>query len=852
MNESIRLARHIKPEKYELLLKPDLDNFTFEGEETILLNIEKSVRVITLHSKDIEIESAILHSAGEEIIPKKIIYNSRKETVSFIFPKSLKKGEGRLRLVFRGLLNDQMAGFYRSRYWHQGKEKFIATTQFEATDARRAFPCFDEPAQKAVFEISLLIPGCTTAISNTVETEIKEYQSGYKIVRFAPTPKMSTYLVAFIVGDFESIEKKTKEGIKVRVFTTPGKKYQAEFALECAAKTLSFFSDYFGIPYPLPALDLIAIPDFAAGAMENWGAVTYRESALLVDPAHSSTINKQWVALVIAHELAHQWFGNLVTMEWWTHLWLNEGFASYVEYLAIDHLFPEWDIWTQFVWRELGQALELDALQNTHPIEVEVHHPNEISEIFDAVSYSKGAAVIKMLANLLGEENFRRGLRHYLKKHAYANATTDDLWLALEEISRQPVRKIMRAWTQKAGYPLVSVRESGGRLLLKQERFYSSRAYKTNKSYRSSWPIPVEFITDKSAKPKKFLFAKKRKILIEPRIKWLKFNAAESGVYRTAYSENLLSALTKPIEKKRLATVDRLGVIRDAFSLAEAGKLETTKALELSLAYKNETDYPVWTEMASSLETLDSLLSGEKFYEDYKALGREIFSGIAERVGWRKTPKDSHTKILLRTLILRNYGHYGDPATIGKAEKLFASGKNIDPDLRSAVYNLTAENGSTHEYKILKRKYVEEVLQEEKNRLGRALTCFQDKNLLRDCLEFSLSEKVRPQDFPQFMAGLLANPHSRPLAWEFLKANWRKILKIYGGGGHLLSRIIRPFSHFNDEKCAEEIERFFGKNPAPAAQRTIQQVLEKIRSNAAWARRDGRNIAEWLKRQKNH
>src|SRR3989344_3967776 len=291
----------------------------------------------------------------------------------------------------------------------------MATTQFESTDARRAFPCVDEPAAKAVFDVTLMVPDHCTAISNTIPTEVQEHESGYKIMRFAPTPKMSTYLLAFIVGEFEYVEGKTKEAVLVRVFTTPGKKKQAHFALEVTIKTLSFFNEYFAIPYPLPVLDLIAIPDFSSGAMENWGAITYREAALLVDPEHSSAHTKQWVALVIAHELAHQWFGNLVTMKWWTHLWLNEGFASYIEYLAVDHLFPSWQIWDRFVVADLAQALKLDALANTHPIEVPVHHPDEISEIFDAVSYSKGASVIRMLAEYIGEKDFRDGLRHYLR-----------------------------------------------------------------------------------------------------------------------------------------------------------------------------------------------------------------------------------------------------------------------------------------------------------------------------------------------------------------------------------------------------------------------------------------------------
>ena len=373
--QNVRLSKDIIPTEYEIELKPDLENFTFEGVETIHLDILKKTKVLTLHSKEIEIATAELYIDNAKTFAK-ISYNEKKETASFTFPKFIPTGNNKLTLVFKGVLNDKMRGFYRSRFQINGKEQHMATTQFEATDARRAFPCFDEPAQKAVFHVSLIIPKGRTAISNTLPVSVAEHEGGYDIVKFSPTPKMSTYLLAFIVGDFEFIESKTKRGVRIRVYTTPGKKHQADFALSCAVKTLEFYEDYFAIKYPLLVLDLIAIPDFQSGAMENWGAITYRESALLVDEEHSSISNKQWVALVIAHELAHQWFGNLVTMEWWTHLWLNEGFASYIEYLAVDKLFPKWDIWTQFSTNELGSALRLDALVSTHPIEIPVHPPD--------------------------------------------------------------------------------------------------------------------------------------------------------------------------------------------------------------------------------------------------------------------------------------------------------------------------------------------------------------------------------------------------------------------------------------------------------------------------------------------
>ena len=414
--KSVRLPSYVLPERYTLALKPDLQSCTFSGTETIHLSLLKETKEITLHSKDLDIENVHIHKGKQQIFAS-VSYDTKNETATFHFDKHIAKGKVKLSFTFHGIISDTLRGFYKSTYSINGETRHIATTQFEATDARRAFPCFDEPAQKAIFDVTLIIPGTHTAISNTLPVSIKEHEGGFKVVEFAPTPRMSTYLLAFIIGDFEYLEGHTKDNVQVRVFTTPGKKHQGKFALDVAIKSLEFYNDYFNIKYPLPTLDMIAIPDFESGAMENWGAVTYRETALLVDEEHSSLSTKQWAALVIAHELAHQWFGNLVTMEWWTDLWLNEGFASYIEYLAVDHIFPEWKIWDQFLTSDMAAALRLDGLAHSHPIEVTVHHPDEISEIFDMVSYAKGATVIRMLANYIGEKDIRDKLRHYLKKH---------------------------------------------------------------------------------------------------------------------------------------------------------------------------------------------------------------------------------------------------------------------------------------------------------------------------------------------------------------------------------------------------------------------------------------------------
>jgi puromycin-sensitive aminopeptidase len=876
--KNVRLPAHIKPERYQLFIKPDLKGFTFEGEETIFLELGKPTSEITLHAKELDVDSASFRAKNDEWRIKNggVKYDVKNETATFIFGKTLPKGKGQLKLKFKGVLNDKMRGFYRSRYLHQGKEKHMATTQFEATDARMAFPCFDEPAKKAVFEVTLMVPKHLTVISNTIPIEdnlsptlpsegegvLQEDRSGYKTVKFEPTPKMSTYLVAFIVGEFEFIQRKTKDGVLVRVFVTPGKKHQAKFALETAVKCLEFYNKYFDIPYPLPVLDLIAIPDFSHGAMENWGAVTYRESALLVDPEHSSAANKQWVALVIAHELAHQWFGNLVTMEWWTHLWLNEGFASYIEYLATDHLFPKWDLWTQFAYNDLNPALELDGLKNTHPIEVEVRHPDEIGEIFDDISYSKGSSIIRMLAGYLGEKDFRDGLRYYLKKHAYKNASTVHLWQAFEKISKKPIQKMMQNWTGKGGYPVISTIKEKNRLIFNQSRFFSSKDSKKKSKDSTVWRCPVKVINSKG-QTKDYLISNKTLTLTLSQTKavpsgqrnreeagWLKINAGETGFFRTQYDANLLAKLAPPVRNKKLLPIDRLGVIRDLFALSEAGEISSIRAMDFIKNYKNETDYTVWVELASGLADLKNLLYGQKVYPQFEKFARDVFVGIGKKLGWKAKAGESHTRGLLRSLVINQLIRYNHLPTIVFGQKIYGSGaKNIPADIRAAVYHAQATGGNAKRHGYSIKEYRSETLSEEKNRIGRALGQFGDKKLLKKTLEFALSKNVRIQDTAGIFAGVWANPKGKQIAWEFTKRNWQILIKRYPPSGHILNRFVKMAACLATAREARDVSAFFKRHKAPGAERSVTQILEKINSNAAWFKRDSFKIQNWLNRQ---
>lgn len=841
--KSIRLANHIYPIHYNLEIHPDLLSFTFKGHEIIKIKIEQETNKITLHSKDLDIDTVKYKSGKKEQFASKITYDIDKETVTFFFKEKIKKGNGELSISWMGIISDSLRGFYKSRYELDGKEKHIATTQFEATDARRAFPCFDEPAQKAVFEVSLITEENHEAISNTLPVEIKEHRAGYKITKFAPSPKMSTYLLVFIVGEFEYIEGYTKDNVLIRVFTTKGKKHQSKFALDVAIKSIEFFNEYFDIPYPMPNLDLLAIPDFESGAMENWGAVTFRETAILVDEEHTSLSNKQWVALVIAHELAHQWFGNLVTMHWWTDLWLNEGFASYIEYLAVDHIFPNWKIWNQFIVADHNVALALDGLETSHPIEIEVNHPNEINEIFDKISYSKGSAIIRMLAEYLGEVKFQKGLQYYLKKHSYKNTKTIHLWEAFEKVSGKPISKIMNTWTKQMGYPLVTINSNKNNTEILQEKFFSSRVCRKNIKTKNKWRIPVTINNKK-------VLLENNKTYINKKI-LEKINVDEKSYIRVRYNEKILNNIKNNILKNHISTLDKLGLIRDIFALTEGGYIKTSEALEFVLNYKNEKEYIIWYEISNGLNKISNLIADfdELIIEKYKKFVLSLFSPLAKKVGFEKKENEGTEDILLRSLAISQAANYGDKKIIKEAKKIFNNRaiKPISPDIRLTIYNIIAKNGKTTDWNSLKSMYLSSNIQEEKDRCSRALTQFKDKEIISKNLHFILkSKEIREQDVSSLLAMSWSNRWARKETWNYIKDNWSIILNKYGHGGHSISRLLGPLGSHTKLKDLKDAKKFFSKNVAPGAERTLLQAYERIESNIAWWKDDKKDIKNWL------
>ena len=859
-SNAVVLPETARPSKYRIKLQPDLKNFTFDGEQSVDLLILEATSTIVLNSIDLEISNTTLHANGTTLTSKSVTIDKDAETATLDFGETIQPGDARLEMVFTGELNDKLMGFYRSEYTSQdGETRYLATTQFEPTDARRAFPCWDEPAKKATFEVTLVFSDEYQAVSNTPVVEEAVPGPGLKSVRFAETPIMSTYLLVFIVGNLTSIEERAAGGTTVGVWTTPGKEDQASFALDTSVKLLSYFNEYFGIPYPLPKLDHIAIPDFAAGAMENWGAVTYRETALLVDPDNSSAGTRQRVAEVIAHEMAHMWFGDLVTMEWWDDLWLNESFASWMGNKAVDWLFPEWEMWTQFVNMDTNRALSLDGLKNSHPIEQAVKNPAEVSQLFDAISYSKGASVIRMLENFLGEESFRKGLNRYLSSHMYDNARTEDLWSALETESGRPVTAIMDSWVKQMGYPVLQVESdrTGGQTTLSvtQERFVYDRLLgdsgPDSDSDNEVWRVPVSASQGREESTVTVMDGRQTQIDVPGSSDgWVKLNPLQTGFFRVNYSTEDWQRLVPAIESLELHATDRLGVQNDAYALSRAGLLPVTQFLSLAQAYKNEGDASVWSDLASNLRDIEQLISDEAIHPAYQGFAREIFGPAARKIGWEPKSGEGHLDALLRSTVLSQAGSYHDPDVTAQAserfQKYLQDRETLAPNLRGVVFALAAQSGGKDVYDQIWGLEGETDLAEEKIRLLMSLTRFQRPELLNSTLADSLSAKVRSQDSITLVAGVAANPKGRDLAWEFVKDNWAEFDRRYGGGGFGLMRLVSICSHFNSQEKADEVDSFFAEHPAPAAERTIRQALERVRLNIKWLEQNRQELTDWF------
>jgi puromycin-sensitive aminopeptidase len=852
-----RLPTSVRPHAYRLVLTPDLPGATFQGDVEIDLKILEPTTSVTLNAAELEIGFAELNDgnpdAGYALSPTAISLDPDEERVTLTFPEPLSPGPATLHLAFTGILNDKLHGFYRSTFTDDGGvEHTIATTQMESTDARRAFPCWDEPELKATFEITLVIDDALAAFSNGPVVEEASEAGGRRRVRFAPTMVMSTYLVAFVVGPLEVTEPVSVGGVPLRVVHIPGKAHLTPFALTVGAHALTFFIEYFGIPYPADKLDLVAIPDFAFGAMENLGCVTFRESALLVDPAQAARVELERVADVVCHEIAHMWFGDLVTMKWWNGIWLNEAFATFMEVLAVDAFRPEWQRWVSFgVEREAAMAV--DGLHATRPVEFPVGRPEEAQGMFDVLTYQKGGSVLRMLEQFLGPDVFREGINDYLTTHSYGNTETADLWNALERSSGRAVRSIMDTWINQGGYPLVRVGDGGS---LDQVPF--SYQGQPGGAIGSSWQVPVltRLLGPSDLDPLPVLL-KRAGVHVdvgagagEPDgtsgVGDLLVNAGGSGYYRVAYPTATLARLATQLD--RMAPLERYNLVSDTWAASLAGQAPTSDLIRLArtLADSAEGDPSVWSVVLAAVGLFDRIVPDTDRPVLARAV-RALLGPLARHLGWDPRDDDDERTPSLRSAVLRTLGTIGDdPDVEAEAGRRFAGAGEtpLHPDTESAILDIVAAHGGDSEYEAFLARYRTPSTPQEEIRYLYALASFTEPGLAQRTFDLALSE-VRTQNAPFVLQSLVANRVTGPAVWERITEEWDRLVAMFPS--NILPRMLDGTRTLcNPPELAERVTAFVEAHPLPAGGKTVEQILERLAVSVAFGQREGLGLAATL------
>ena len=810
---------------------------------------------LVLNAKDLTVASASFGGVGDATA---IALDEAKSTLTLRFAAPLPRGRGELRVAFAGVLNNQMCGFYRSTYTDRaGAEKLMASTQFESVDARRCFPCWDEPSRKATFTCSLRVPTHMTALSNMPEALSRDEGDGTKTVAFMESPKMSTYLLAFVVGEFDHVSALTQNGVLIRAFCPPGKPHLGRFALRCAVAALDEYDRTFEIPYPLPKSDMVAIPEFAAGAMENWGLVTYREVDMLVDEAGASSRQLQRVAEVVIHELAHQWFGNLVTMAWWDDLWLNEGFATWMETGVCARLHPEWSMWEQFIQDMQGRALDLDALRSSHPIQVPIGDADEVEQVFDAISYCKGGAVVRMVHEVVGDDAFVRGLRAYMREFAYGNAQTDDLWAAWEKASAKPVTEMMSQWTKQLGFPLLTLARVDGAgtgeltLSLEQSWYLADGSAVTPEEARKRWMIPVFASASGGGERAMAIFPAAAPAAGAPftmKVRgdgaWVKLNARQPCPLRVKYPDDMVPALARAVAAKALPPIDRIGVLSDHAALAKAGKLDPTLYLEVLGAYADEDDATVLGMLIEKLVGLHGILQGAPgLLAPFDAFARKLLLPRLDEIGWEPRAADAHLTRKLRGELIAALPHFakGDAAVLAEATRRFDAFVGGAPELPSEyqqpVFKLVLAEGGEAEYAKILALFRTRPLNEEKKAALIGLGAAPTPALRTTALEFAMSDEVKLQDFFYLALSMQgSSPDGGEATWAFFREHVARYEeKLKDAGSSLMDAVIVGAARsFATREKAAEVRAFFDGHPMPRSERKIAQIVEGIEINAKY------------------
>ncbi|XP_072462155.1 endoplasmic reticulum aminopeptidase 1 [Notamacropus eugenii] len=884
----MRLPDYVLPVHYNLMIHANLTTLTFSGVTEVEISVHQPTSFIILHSHHLQITQATLRGKSQDNgteQPLTVLEHPPSQQIALVADQPLQMGRQYIVAIeYAALLSDSFRGFYKSSYRTQkGEVRILASTQFEPTSARMAFPCFDEPAFKASFSVKIRREPRHLAISNMPLVKSVNIAEGLVEDHFDVTVKMSTYLVAFIISDFESVSKMTKSGVKVSVYAVPEKINQTGYALDAAVTLLEFYEDYFNIPYPLPKQDLAAIPDFESGAMENWGLTTYRESSLFYDPEISSASSKLGITMIIAHELAHQWFGNLVTMEWWNDLWLNEGFAKFMEFVSVSVTHPDLKV-EDYFFEKCFSAMEMDALNSSHPVSTPVENPAEIREMFDEVSYDKGACILNMLMDYLNADVFKAGIVQYLQKYSYKNTKNEDLWNSMTNICptgdtqktdgfcsrNQPtssplhwsqevvdVKAMMNTWTLQKGFPLITVTMRGKNVHIKQELYRKGTSQPEETGYL--WHVPLSYITSKSDKVERFLLRTKTDVLILPEeVEWIKFNVGMYGYYIVHYEDDGWESLTNLLKEKHMtfSSNDRASLINNAFQLVSIGKLSIEKALDLTLYLKHET------EIMPVFQGLNELIPFYKLMEkrdmddvetQFKAFLIRLFRDLIDKQTWTDDGSVSQRMLRSQLLLLACVRQY--QPCVQRAEDFFRKWKesngnfSLPSDVTSAVFAIGARTTEGWEY--LFEKYQLSLSTTEKRKIELALCFSHNKEKLLWLLEQSFQGNIiKTQEFPSILGYVARNPKGHLLAWQFLKENWSRIIQKFELGSNSLSHMVMlTTNQYSTRERLEEVKEFFSSLKENGSQlRCIQQTLETIEENIRWMNQNYEKIRVWLQK----
>ena len=832
-----RLPRHILPRHYAIELEPDLAAGSFVGQVVIDLEVVAETDTIVLNAVELDIEDVRVEQ-NDSVPASSILLDEDLERAEFSLPIVLQPGPARLFCSFKGILNDKLRGFYRSTWNDEaGNEHVIATTQFESTNARRAFPCFDEPDLKASFGVTLRVDDSLMTVSCGELISSNQLENGRREDRFADTMVMSTYLVAFIVGELEATDPINVDGVPLRIVHVPGKGHLTEFGLLAGEFSLRWLVDYYDIAYPAGKLDLIAVPDFAFGAMENLGCVTFRETLLLSDPKKTTQAELTRIVDVIAHEIAHMWFGNLVTMDWWNGIWLKEAFATFMQVATTDAFRPDWRRWDGFC-AERGAAFDTDSLASTRPIEFEVISPEDAEAMYDVLTYEKGAAVVRMLEQFLGPDEFRHGVKHYLTTHSYANTTTTDLWDSLEVATGVPVRAAMDTWIFQGGYPIIFVEKSSEGVVVKQTRF----GYTDTDD--ASWHVPIMVrarVGSSDIESRLLLEGNEATIDLGGSPEWVVVNAGGHGFYRVTYDSDLLVALSSQALDV-LSPSERYGLVDDTWASVLAGKVDAETHIALVTGLAAETDLAVWQLMLSSLEHLHSI-ADDTGRNRLEILIRDLSTTALGVLGLDPLDEEPDLDRELRALLFAAAGTTGKDESIQDlARSIFTNnknGKNSEPNLTAAAIRVVASAGDEETHSELVGLYREAQTPQLEVRYLTALLEIEGVQLFEKTLDL-FNNEVRTQNAPYLLGAAMSHRHHGALAWGLIRDQWEELNKKFPQNS--IPRMVGGIRSLSTPELASEIYDFFQRHPIPQGQLTLDQHLEKLSVNVALREREGTRI----------